>query len=118
MNPITETYQILILFSNTAKISATTTTVATNTYATIGEIYLPYPHAIFDPIAVLASMLLFLLVGMGIKKPTSFAILWIGLLFSGVLSQGQYQGVYWAFALFAILTTFIIYQFFKNIQDE
>lgn len=114
MDPITETISVTLEFSNTAFISITTTTVTTNTFQTQGTIYIPYLYNMFDPIAILASFLVFGLVGVMLKKPTTFIIAWIGFLFSGIFNQG---GIYWIWVTIMMITFMVLYHLFREVTN-
>lgn len=112
MDPITETTQISLAFSQTANISLTTLTMATNTFSTTGTIYLPYPFLAYEPITTLASFLLFLFIGVMLGKPTSFIIAWIGLMLFGIFSI---ENAYWSYSLLVVLSGFTLYRYFHTI---
>lgn len=114
MTPITETIQISIQMSNTAFISVTSTFVTSDTLVTNGVIYLPSPAAIYDPMSILSSLVLFLFIGAGIGKPTLLILCWVGLSIFGVFSG---QSAYWSFSLLAILSSLVLYKFVKGTQE-
>lgn len=114
MDPITETINISIEFGQTAEISLTTTTVASNTYETTGTIYLPAFYSAYNHLVVIASFTLFLFIGSAMKKPTSFILAWIGLTMAGAFSHGN---VYWSFLVLAMLAAFTLYLMIRNQED-
>lgn len=103
-----ETITITIEFSQTAAIHAST--VCSQTCATTGIIFLPFPWSAFNPIAVLASLLIFLSIGVAMKKPTSFILAWVGLTLTGIFSQ---DGIYWYFTAILLITLFMLYHLFR-----
>lgn len=106
MTPITETYLIDLVFSATSSISISTQTIS-DTYVTTGTVYLPFPWASLNPYIVLASLLVIMAVGVSFKKPTVFAIIWIGLLVSGIFFQA---GIYTQFTVLLLSALFLIYK--------
>lgn len=106
MTPITETYYITIAFSQTSSISLTTQTIS-DTYVTTGVVYIPYVWSGFNPYVVLASLMILLAVGVSMKKPTAFILIWIGLLISGVFFQ---TSIFVQFAVLLVTASFMIYK--------
>jgi len=114
MEPITETINISLAITNTTGISISRIPVS-NTLHTTGFIYLPNWVGNFDPIAVMASLMIFIIVGAVMRKPTLFVISWFGLSILGVFSQ---SGVYWVFITIVMVAAVVIYLFFRHTQES
>ena len=114
MEPITETIDISLAITNTTGISISRIPVS-NTLHTTGYIYLPGWVLNFDPIAVMASLAVFILVGAVMRKPTLFVISWFGLSILGVFSQ---SGIYWIFITVVMVTAVVIFLFIRHSQGD
>jgi len=114
MEPITETINISLAITNTTGISISRIPVS-NTLHTTGFIYLPNWVGNFDPIAVIASLMIFIIVGAVMRKPTLFVISWFGLSILGVFSQ---SGIYWVFITIVMVAAVVIYLFFRHTQES
>jgi hypothetical protein len=114
MEPITETIQIAIEFSNTTAISLSTHTIS-DTYVTEGTVYIPYLWSSFDPIRILSSLMIFLAIGVMMKKPTAFLIAWASLTIFGVFSQ---PGIYWYWTGILLCTLFMLYHLFNSAKGH
>ena len=114
MEPITETINISLAITNTTGISISRIPVS-NTLHTTGYIYLPGWVLNFDPIAVMASLAVFILVGAVMRKPTLFVIAWFGLSILGVFSQ---SGIYWIFITVVMVTAVVIFLFIRHSQGD
>jgi len=114
MEPITETINISLAITNTTGISISRIPIS-NTLHTTGFIYLPNWVGNFDPIAVMASLMIFIIVGAVMRKPTLFVISWFGLSILGVFSQ---SGIYWVFITIVMVAAVVIYLFFRHTQES
>jgi len=108
---ITDRYNITIVLSNTNLISVTTTLSGT-TYTNTGTVFVN-PFFAFDPLNMLAWFMIFVAVGVGIRKPTSFIIAWIGMAIIGVFNIDP---IYGQWTLFLLVTGFVLYHLYRRIQ--
>jgi hypothetical protein len=67
----------------------------------------------FNPLAVLAWLMVFIMVGIAIGKPTSFIIAWSGLAITGVFNAVP---IYAQWSLFLLIVAFMLYHFFYRMR--
>lgn len=113
MDNITDLYDISIVLSNTNLISITTT-YTDSIYSNVGTIYVN-PFFLFDPIALLAWLMIFVAVGAMIQKPTTFIIAWIGCAVTGMFNIAP---VYAQWILFLLITGLVMYKAFLYFMEH
>lgn len=114
MDNITDVYNIAIVISSTNLISYTTV-FTNNIYYNNGTIFVSpiglMPN--FDPIRVLASLMIFLLIGVFYKKTLNMSLIWLGLTMTGVLNLAS---VYIQFSILLCVSIFLIYKTYHSFK--
>jgi microcystin-dependent protein len=105
-------YDILAVISNTNHLTITTILSGTSYYSN-GILYYN-PFSAFDPIRTITGLMVLLLIGVGLGKPTSFIIVWIGLALFGFFSYDI--PVYWNWIIIMLSSSFIIYLFLHKMK--
>jgi microcystin-dependent protein len=105
-------YDILAVISNTNHLTVTTILSGTSYYSN-GILYFN-PFTAFDPIRTITGLMVLLLIGVGLGKPTSFIIVWIGLALFGFFSYDI--PVYWNWIIIMLSSSFIIYLFLHKMK--
>jgi microcystin-dependent protein len=105
-------YDILAVISNTNHLTVTTILSGTSYYSN-GVLYYN-PFSAFEPIRTITGLMVLLLVGVGLGKPISFIIVWIGLALFGFFSYDI--PVYWNWIIIILSSSFIIYLFLHKMK--
>jgi microcystin-dependent protein len=105
-------YTITTIISNSNLFTMTTTLSGTHNYATGVLSFNPFIQ--FEPIRTLAAFMILLFIGVGLQKPTSFIIAWIGLALFGIFSYNI--PIYWYWVCLLLSTAFIMYRFFNSVK--
>ena len=105
-------YTITAIISNTNLFTMTTIT-STSRYTSTGIISFN-PFTPFEPIRTLTAFMILLFIGVGLQKPTSFIIAWIGLALFGIFSYNI--PIYWYWTCLMLSTAFIMYRFFNSMK--
>ena len=112
----TDVYNIMIIITNTNLISYTTT-YTNATYYNDGFVYINpssfFVLPTFDPLRVFSSLIIFLLVGLAMKKSINAILIWLGLLFTGTLNT---IGIYWQFAILIMISSYVIFKFVHGVK--
>lgn len=110
---LTDVYDINIVLTNTNQISINTYYDGT-IYYNIGTIFFN-PFVMFDPMRVLSSLMIFVMIGVAFKKTLHSVLVWLGLSITGLFNLGS---IYWQWTLVLLLASYMFYRLLHGMKKK